>query len=77
MKGKNYLTSGQIINNISNIMKKSVGYGKSTIDSGSRVINYVVATDAIRQLEQFLGQFKKCRRHFMIFGLEFQTTALM
>lgn len=55
MKGKSYLTSGQIINNICNIMKKSAGYGKSAIDSSSRVINYVVATDAVHHLEQFLG----------------------
>lgn len=55
MKGKNYLTNGQIINNICNVMKKSVGHGKGAIDSSSRSINYVVATDAVRQLEQFLG----------------------
>jgi hypothetical protein len=55
MKGKNYLTSGQIINDISIVMKKSASHGKGAIDSSSRAINYVVATDAVRNLEQFLG----------------------
>lgn len=55
IKGKDYLTSGQIKNDINKIMKKSKSHGKGAIDSGSRFINYVVATDAVRQLEQFLG----------------------
>lgn len=55
IKGKNYLTSGQIKNDINKMTKKSKSYGKSAIDSSSQAINYVVATDAVRYLEQFLG----------------------